>query len=81
MKMCKADHLIASGEAVIDIPPKFSTRNLGEENAAAKLTEIAVRDIRGPSNHMTNPELGRKWSVHPQTIWSCRHFKTWKEVV
>lgn len=54
----------------------------GERSGSAKLTESAVREIRGLlAERVSLRAIGRRFGVNPVTIWFVAHGKTWKHVV
>lgn len=54
-------------------------QNLGEDNHAAKLTEAAVRFIRGHPE-IRQKELAQAFGVHPRTIYSVQKRLKWRHV-
>jgi hypothetical protein len=56
-------------------------RPIGELSGRAKLTADKVVEIRRlAASGMSDPELGRAFNVHPQSIWCVRHRKSWAHV-
>ncbi len=56
--------------------------NKGEKHANAKLTEAKVRAIRYLYwvKHINTTCLSRLYGYHPQTLWDCANYVTWKDV-
>lgn len=52
----------------------------GEASNQAKLTEDAVRFIRGAGQQISCGQLAAMFGVSPQTIWLVANRRTWKHV-
>ena len=50
----------------------------GESAGLVKLTESAVREIRGSKEHYAS--LADKFHVAPLTVWDVIHNKTWRHI-
>lgn len=55
------------------------TRAKGRRQGHAKLTEVAVREIRDPLSGSL-AALARKYKVSTTTVWQVKHRRTWRHI-
>lgn len=56
------------------------TSGFGENNAAAKLTEDQVREIRSLQGKLSTSEIGNLFGITGSNVWSIHHRKSWRHV-
>lgn len=86
-KCCNPNHLFSGTPAdnVADMWSKkrqqsYTNMPRGEKQHKARLTEDAIREIRGDAGNFTATAIARRYGVDLSTICSVLNGKTWKHV-